>query len=57
MPKTVDRESSPCLASFFYLLPITAPNIFKLLKETKDPRKLKEEKKRKKEILDLGLGD
>lgn len=56
MPKTVDMENSSCLTSFFYILSIAAPNIFKLLKETKDPHKLKVKKKKKKETLDLGLG-
>lgn len=47
MPKTVDMENSSCLTSFFYILSIAAPNIFKLLKETKDPHKLKVKKKKK----------
>lgn len=54
MPKTVDMENSSCFTSFFCILSITALNLFKLLKETKDPHKLKG--KKKKETLDLGLG-
>ena len=45
MPKTVDMENSSCFISFFCILSITALNIFKLLKETKDPHKLKEKKR------------
>ena len=51
MPKTVDMENSSCLTSFFYILSIAAPNIFKLLKETKDPCKLKVKKKKERKRI------
>lgn len=47
MPKTVDMENSSCFTSFFCILSITALNLFKLLKETKDPHKLKGKKRKR----------